>query len=82
MTGATGGFGRVIVFRLAGGGWDVIMRRTRPGQGPGPRGGGRRAGLALRTVQLDVASEESCRQALQESAEMTGGGPWALVNNA
>jgi NAD(P)-dependent dehydrogenase (short-subunit alcohol dehydrogenase family) len=39
-------------------------------------------GLALRTAQLDVAREESCRQAFRECAEMTGGGPWALVNDA
>ncbi len=31
---------------------------------------------------LDVADAESCRRACAEVAEVTGGGPWALVNNA
>ncbi|MFJ5025706.1 SDR family NAD(P)-dependent oxidoreductase [Streptomyces goshikiensis] len=39
-------------------------------------------GLALRTVQLDVACAQSCHTALGMVAEMTGGGPWVLVSNA
>ncbi|MGW5852502.1 SDR family NAD(P)-dependent oxidoreductase [Streptomyces sp. NPDC055254] len=83
VTGATGGFGRVIVFRLAGAGWDVIAGARDRDKARDLVADAAEWGLALRTVQLDVACEASCHQALQECAEMTGGGgPWALVNNA
>ncbi|MFI7180224.1 SDR family oxidoreductase [Streptomyces spororaveus] len=82
VTGATGGFGRVIVFRLAGAGWDVIAGARDRDKARNLVADAAGRGLALRTVQLDVACEASCRQALQECADMTGGGPWALVNNA
>ncbi|MFD8979579.1 SDR family oxidoreductase [Streptomyces sp. NPDC059564] len=82
MTGATGGIGRVIVFRLAGAGWDVIAGARDREKARALEADAAGLGLALRTVQLDVACEQSCREALEEAAEMTGGGPWALVNNA
>ncbi|MFD5410198.1 SDR family oxidoreductase [Streptomyces nojiriensis] len=82
MTGATGGFGRVIVLRLAGAGWDVIAGARDTDKARDLVADAAERGLALRTVRLDVACEASCRQALRECGEMTGGGPWALVNNA
>ncbi|MFF3861302.1 SDR family NAD(P)-dependent oxidoreductase [Streptomyces sp. NPDC002209] len=82
MTGATGGFGRVIVFRLAAAGWDVVAGARDMDKARNLVAEAAERGLALRTVRLDVACEQSCRQALEESAEMTGDGPWALVNNA
>ncbi|WP_159015169.1 SDR family NAD(P)-dependent oxidoreductase, partial [Streptomyces europaeiscabiei] len=41
-----------------------------------------RAGGLLRTVVLDVADPSSCAEAMGEVARMTGGGAWAVVNNA
>ncbi|MFF4456981.1 SDR family oxidoreductase [Streptomyces goshikiensis] len=82
VTGATGGFGRVIVFRLAGAGWDVIAGARDQGKARQLEADAAERGLALRTVQLDVACAQSCHTALAKVSEMTGGGPWALVNNA
>lgn len=36
----------------------------------------------MRTVVLDVADPSSCAEAMGEVARMTGGGAWAVVNNA
>jgi NAD(P)-dependent dehydrogenase (short-subunit alcohol dehydrogenase family) len=44
--------------------------------GPGDKG------VKIRTVLCDVADEESTRQGFAEVDELTGGGPWAVVNNA
>ncbi|MFD8019763.1 SDR family NAD(P)-dependent oxidoreductase [Streptomyces lavendulae] len=82
VTGATGGFGRVIVLRLAAAGWDVIAGARDGGKARALVAEAAGRGLALRTVHLDVACEDSCRQAVEECARMTAGGPWALVNNA
>ncbi|WP_455352421.1 SDR family oxidoreductase [Streptomyces sp. SYSU K217416] len=82
MTGATGGIGRVTVLRLAGAGWDVIAGARDEDKARALQADAAGRGLTLRTVLLDVACEDSCRQALAETAELTGGGPWALVNNA
>ncbi|MER7118133.1 SDR family oxidoreductase [Streptomyces goshikiensis] len=82
VTGATGGFGRVIVFRLASAGWDVIAGARDQGKARQLEADAAERGLALRTVQLDVACAQSCHTALGTVSEMTGGGPWALVNNA
>ncbi|MFC1403265.1 MULTISPECIES: SDR family oxidoreductase [Streptacidiphilus] len=82
VTGATGGIGRVTVFRLAGAGWDVIAGVRGEDKARALERDAAERGLSLRTVLLDVASEQSCRQALAEVAEMTGGGLWALVNIA
>lgn len=82
VTGATGGFGRVIVLRLAAAGWDVIAGARDEGKARALVAEAAGRGLAVRTVRLDVACEDSCRQAVEECARMAAGGLWALVNNA
>ncbi len=39
-------------------------------------------GVRVRSVLLDVADEASTRDGFAEIAGLTGGGPWAVVNNA
>lgn len=82
VTGATGGIGRATVLRLAGAGWDVIAGARDRDKALALEAEASERGLALRTVELDVACVDSCRRAVEECAQMTGGGPWALVNNA
>ncbi|QES51444.1 oxidoreductase [Streptomyces venezuelae] len=82
VTGATGGIGRTTVLRLSGAGWDVIAGARDADKARALQAEAAERGLALRTVVLDVSCGTSCRRALEECAEMTGGGPWALVNNA
>jgi NAD(P)-dependent dehydrogenase (short-subunit alcohol dehydrogenase family) len=82
LTGATGGIGASTALRLAGLGWDVIgtARSREKAEALVASAAGR--GLVLRTVVLDVADPVSCREAMARVEEMTGGGVWAVVNNA
>ncbi|MEU2289129.1 SDR family oxidoreductase [Streptomyces sp. NPDC013178] len=82
VTGASGGIGTVTVLRLAQRGFDVIgaVRTERKARALVEVAAAR--GLWLRTVVLDVAEPGSCRQAMERVEEMTGGGVWAVVNNA
>ncbi|MCZ1003278.1 SDR family oxidoreductase [Streptomyces mirabilis] len=82
VTGATGGIGAATVLRLAGCGFDVIgtARSQEKADVLGATAAAR--GLRLRTVVLDVAEPASCREAMARVEEMTGGGAWAVVNNA
>jgi NAD(P)-dependent dehydrogenase (short-subunit alcohol dehydrogenase family) len=82
LTGATSGIGLASVLELARAGYDVIgtartddkaelLRKTAEGQG-----------LVVRTVVADLSDAASTRRAFDEVASLTGGGPWAVVNNA
>ncbi|MEV6209357.1 SDR family oxidoreductase [Kitasatospora sp. NPDC051914] len=82
ITGATGGIGRATAVRLAARGWDVIGTARTRAKADDLVGRAAASGIDLRAVVLDVADADSCRQAVAQVEEMTGGGPWALVNNA
>ncbi|MEU9305892.1 SDR family NAD(P)-dependent oxidoreductase [Streptomyces sp. NPDC048269] len=82
VTGATGGIGAATVLRLAGSGWDVIGTARSQEKADALVAAAAGRGLALRTVVLDVADAASCREAMAGVEEMTGGGVWAVVNNA
>ncbi|MGW7440860.1 SDR family NAD(P)-dependent oxidoreductase [Streptomyces sp. NPDC054849] len=82
LTGATGGIGAATVLRLAGSGWDVIATARSQEKADVLVAAAARRGLELRTVVLDVADPLSCQEAMARVEEMTGGGAWAVVNNA
>lgn len=82
VTGATGGIGLATALELARSGFDVIgTARTRE-KAERLREDAERADVGVRTVLLDVADATSTVRAFTEIATMTGGGPWAVVNNA
>lgn len=82
VTGATGGIGVATVLRLAGAGFDVIGTARSQEKADHLIASAGARGRSLRTVVLDVAEPSSCEEAMGEVARMTGGGVWAVVNNA
>lgn len=82
VTGATGGIGVATVLRLAGAGFDVIGTARSQEKADDLIAAAGACGRSLRTVVLDVSEPSSCVEAMGEVAQMTGGGVWAVVNNA
>ncbi len=82
VTGASGGIGSVTALRLAACGWDVIGTVRSQEKAEALTAVAAAQGCQLRTVVLDVADPVSCREAMAQVEEMTGGGAWAVVNNA
>ncbi|NUK06496.1 SDR family oxidoreductase [Streptomyces lunaelactis] len=82
VTGASGGIGSATALRLAACGWDVIGTARSQEKADALTVVAAAQGRRLRTVVLDVAEPASCREAMARVEEMTGGGAWAVVNNA
>jgi NAD(P)-dependent dehydrogenase (short-subunit alcohol dehydrogenase family) len=82
VTGANSGIGLVTSLELAAAGYDVVGGVRSPAKADVVARAARDRGVEVRTVQMDVDDAASCETGVGEVAEMTGGGPWALVNNA
>ncbi len=82
VTGATSGIGLVTALELAGAGYDVIGTARTVEKAAKLREIADRRCVGIRTVLLDVADAESTVRGFTQIAEMTDGGPWAVVNNA
>ncbi|MGK5640405.1 SDR family NAD(P)-dependent oxidoreductase, partial [Streptomyces sp. URMC 126] len=82
VTGATSGVGRETALRLAGRGLRVYGTALDAEEAGELHRAAAARGVTLRTVLLDAADPRSCRDAFDEVAAETDGGPWALVNNA
>ncbi|WP_329446362.1 SDR family NAD(P)-dependent oxidoreductase [Streptomyces canus] len=70
------------VLRLTGAGFDVIGTARSQQKADGLVAAATARGRSLRTVVVDVAEPSSYVEAMEEVAAMTGGGVWAVVNNA
>ncbi len=82
VTGANSGIGLVTVLELASAGYDVIGTVRSEAKAAGLRAAAAQRGVAVDTVICDVADAGSTERAFAEIADRTGGGPWAVVNNA
>jgi NAD(P)-dependent dehydrogenase (short-subunit alcohol dehydrogenase family) len=82
ITGANGGIGRATVLELAAAGLRVIGTVRSEAKADELRALAARRGLDVETVRCDVIDAASTERAFREIAERTGGGPWAVVNNA
>lgn len=82
VTGANSGIGLVTALELAGAGYDVVGSVRSAAKADAVRQAAEERGVTVRTVLLDVDDPASCEAGVAEVAELTGGGPWALVNNA
>lgn len=82
VTGANGGIGLATVLELARAGYDVVGTTRTTATADAVVEAAHARGLAVRTVILDVADAASTEAGFAEIARLTGGGPWAVVNNA
>ncbi len=82
VTGASGGIGQAITAVLAAGGYDVIATTRCAEQAAAVVERAASAGRPVRAVLMDVAEPASVAAAFAEIAALTGGGAWAVVNNA
>jgi NAD(P)-dependent dehydrogenase (short-subunit alcohol dehydrogenase family) len=82
VTGATSGIGQATALHLAAHGFHVIATARSTGKAEKLAAAAAERGHTLTTVLLDVTDPNSCQDAVGAIDEQTGGGPWALVNNA
>jgi NAD(P)-dependent dehydrogenase (short-subunit alcohol dehydrogenase family) len=82
VTGANRGIGLETALELAAAGYDVIGTARSSDRAQALLDAAGTRGLTLRAVLLDVADAASTERGFAEIAELTGGGPWAVVNNA
>jgi len=82
VTGATSGIGLATAVGLAEAGYEVIGTARTDATAERLHDAARTAGVKVRHVCCDVADATSTVRAFTEIAMMTGGGPWAVVNNA
>ncbi|MFK0291865.1 SDR family oxidoreductase [Streptomyces sp. NPDC090442] len=82
VTGATSGIGRATALDLATHGFHVIGTARSMAKAERLVSAAAERGHSLRTVLLDITNPDSCRDAVAEIADLTGGSAWAWVNNA
>jgi NAD(P)-dependent dehydrogenase (short-subunit alcohol dehydrogenase family) len=82
LTGANSGIGLATALELAGAGYDVVGTTRTAEKAELVHTAAADRELSVRTVLMDVDDEDSCRSAVAEVADLTGGGPWAVINNA
>lgn len=82
VTGANAGIGLATALELARAGYDVIGTARSAAKAATITEAAKAQNLDVRTVLLDVTDVASTEAAFAEVAEATGGGPWAVVNNA
>jgi NAD(P)-dependent dehydrogenase (short-subunit alcohol dehydrogenase family) len=82
VTGANRGIGLETALELAAAGYDVIGTARSRRRAQALHDAAEARGLTVRSVLLDVADAASTERGFAEVAELTRGGPWAVVNNA
>ena len=82
VTGANSGIGLVTCLELAGAGYDVVGSVRSAAKAEVIQRAAASKGVTIRTVELDVDDAASAEAGIKAFEELTGEGPWALINNA
>jgi NAD(P)-dependent dehydrogenase (short-subunit alcohol dehydrogenase family) len=82
VTGANSGIGLVTCLELAAAGYDVVGTARSAAKAADLHDAAEAKGVTVRSVVCDVGDSASCEAGFAEIAELTDGGPWAVVNNA
>ena len=82
VTGANSGIGLATALELARVGYDVYGTVRGEDKAARLQEAAAGKGVEVRAVVCDVSDEESTREGFAEIDRLTGGGPWAVVNNA
>ncbi|MGZ6869637.1 MAG: SDR family NAD(P)-dependent oxidoreductase, partial [Frankiaceae bacterium] len=82
VTGANSGIGLATALELAKAGYAVFGTVRDESKAVRLRKAAWDAGTSLTAVVCDVGDADSCERGFADIAAQTGGGPWAVVNNA
>src|SRR5512135_487061 len=82
VTGANSGIGLATAIELATSGYTVFGTVRDDSKAARLRDAARAADTSVTAVVCDVGDADSCERGFAEIAAQTGGGPWAVVNNA
>lgn len=77
VTGANSGIGLVTILELAAAGYDVVGTVRSAGKAEVVQHAAGERGVVVRTVEMDVDDEDSCREVVGGLDDL-----WAVVNNA
>lgn len=80
VTGAGNGIGQATALRLARAGYDVFATAPTWDEADGLSMQARAEGLDLRATALDVCDPNACEATFEDIADLTAGGPDAVVN--
>lgn len=82
ITGASSGIGLATALELARVGYDVYATVRTAEKAARLTAEAQERGVELTPVVCDVGEAQSCEKGLLKVAGLTGGGPWAVINNA
>jgi NAD(P)-dependent dehydrogenase (short-subunit alcohol dehydrogenase family) len=82
ITGANSGIGLITATELAKAGYEVYGTARSAEKVADLETGAAENGATVHGIVCDVSDAESCEKGFTEIAERTGGGPYAVVNNA
>lgn len=82
VTGANSGIGLRTVLELAAAGYDVVGTVRSAAKAEIVEQAAAERGVPVRLVEVQLDDAASCEAGFERIAGLTGGGPWAVVNNA
>jgi NAD(P)-dependent dehydrogenase (short-subunit alcohol dehydrogenase family) len=82
VTGSNSGIGLATALELGRAGYDVYGTVRSQAKARSLTEAAQDKGVSVTPVVCDVGDADSCAAGFAEIAEQTGGGPWAVINNA
>jgi NAD(P)-dependent dehydrogenase (short-subunit alcohol dehydrogenase family) len=82
ITGANSGIGLITAIELAKAGYDVYGTARTADKVADLEAAATDKGISVTGILCDVSDADSCEKGFAEIADRTGGGPYAVINNA